>query len=417
MRKIYITEKRLFKYGICSNAVYVFLLFLFRPNGLNVEKVVITSFLLFSALSILYLGFRNRSSLSALSKTNRILFIILILWGIITIIRGFSLELQDWVTNFGNVYMGLAWVLPVVLIIGIKIENWTAIFKSLIFMFGLMLFSTLFVFHYNAEPGKLRTEWSWLLRPINFIILIGIQRFNFNSRLMMYIAFALYIMIAVFTEQRIEALFLALVFFFIILMKLKHVKIKKSIIRIMISCFLVLMILVFTYGYENISLLISKIIEFKDSRTFLFRELANDMSTSEKIFGRGSLGTYYSPFFNKVLRYFELMGEYLFALDNPTRITIEVGYLQMILKGGFLMLILNFSIMLRASYLAFFKSNNSFVKRLGLFIFSLTLLSLISFRPAFTPTFILLWMSIGTVLNKSNREMTDDEVRAKLNLI
>ena len=71
--------------------------------------------------------------------------------------------------------------------------------------------------------------------------------------------------------------------------------------------------------------------------------------------------------------------------------------------------------MLRAVYVAFFKSNNNFVKRLGLFILALTLLSLISFRPAFTPTFILLWMSIGTVLNKKNRMMTDEEIKSKLN--
>jgi len=175
------------------------------------------------------------------------------------------------------------------------------------------------------------------------------------------------------------------------------------------------MILVFTYGYENISILANRVIEFKDSRTFLFTEMLDDLSFTEKIFGRGSLGTYYSPFFTKVLRYFEHIGEYWFALDNPTRITVEVGYLQMILKGGFLLLFLNFGIMLRAVYVAFFKSNNNFVKRLGLFILALTLLSLISFRPAFTPTFILLWMSIGTVLNKKNRLMTDEDIKLKLN--
>jgi hypothetical protein len=199
-------------------------------------------------------------------------------------------------------------------------------------------------------------------------------------------------------------------------MNLKHIKIKKAVIKYIILSFIVLMVLVFTYGYENISLLINKIVEFNDSRTFLFTELLADLNFTEKIFGKGSLGTYYSPFFNKVLRYFEHIGEYWFALDNPTRITVEVGYLQMILKGGFLLLILNFSIMLSSVYLAIFKSNNNFVKRLGVFILSLTLLSLISFRPAFTPTFILLWMAIGTVLSKKNRMMTNEEIESKLKI-
>lgn len=413
---MFITEKKLFKYAICSNALYVLLLFLFRPNGLNFQKVSITGFLLFSVIAILYISYRNRSLLDELSKPIKTIFYLLFFWGLITIARGFSLNIQDWVTNFGNVYMGLAWIVPVVLVLGIKIENWKPVLNAVQFMFGLMLFSTLFLLHYNAMPGKLKTEWTWLLRPINFILLIGVSRYTTLGRFIVYISFILYIIVAVFTEQRIEFIFLSLVFFFLFIMKLKHVKLKKTVIRYIILGFIILMILVFTYGYENISLLINKIIEFDDSRTFLFTELLADLNSTEKIFGKGSLGTYYSPFFNKVLRYFELIGEYWFALDDPVRITIEVGYLQMILKGGFLLLILNFSLMLKAVYLAFFKSNNNFVKRLGLFILSLTLLSLISFRPAFTPTFILLWMSIGTVLNKKNRMMTNEDIERKLKI-
>jgi hypothetical protein len=413
---MFITEKKLLKYAICSNALYVLLLFLFRPNGLNFQKVSITGFLLFSVVAILFIAYRNRSLLHELSKPIRTTFYLLFFWGLITIARGFSLSLQDWVTNFGNVYMGLAWVVPVVLILGIKIENWRPVLKAVQFMFGLMLFSTLFLLHYNAMPGKLKTEWTWLLRPINFLMLIGISRYNSLGKFVVYLCFILYIIVAIFTEQRIEFIFLSLVFFFLFIMKLKHIKIRKTVIRYIILGFILLMILVFTYGYENISLLINKLIEFDDSRTFLFTELLADLNSTEKIFGRGSLGTYYSPFFNKVLRYFELIGEYWFALDDPVRITIEVGYLQMILKGGFLLLILNFGLMLTSVYLAIFKSNNNFVKRLGLFILSLTLLSLISFRPAFTPTFILLWMSIGTVLNKKNRMMTNEDIESKLKI-
>jgi hypothetical protein len=413
---MFITEQKLFKYAICSNAIYVVLLFLFRPNGLNFQKVGITAFLLFSVMTILYLAYRNRSLLNQLSKPIRTLFYCLFGWGLITIVRGFSLNLQDWVTNFGNVYMGMAWVVPVVLILGIKIEHWKPVLKSVQFMLGLMLFSTLFLSHYNAMSGKLKTEWTWLLRPINFLLLIGVSRYNLTGRLMIYFSFILYIIVAIFTEQRIEFIFLALVFFFLFIIKLKHIKIKKTVFKYIILGFSVLMVLVFTYGYENISLLVNRIIEFKDSRTFLFTELLADLNTTEKIFGKGSLGTYYSPFFSKVLRYFEHIGEYWFALDNPTRITVEVGYLQMLLKGGFLLLILNFVMMLTAVYLALFKSENNFVKRLGIFILSLTLLSLISFRPAFTPTFILLWMAIGTVLSKKNRMMTNEEIESKIKI-
>jgi hypothetical protein len=279
-----------------------------------------------------------------------------------------------------------------------------------------MLFSIIFLPHHNALGGKLKTEWTWLLRPINFVLLVGVNRYKVTARLIIYLTFILYIIIAILTEQRIEFIFLALVFFFLFIIKIKKIKIKKSIIKYIILGFIILMILVFTYGYENLSLLVNKIIDFKDSRTFLFNELFDDFNTFEFYFGRGSLGTYYSPFFSKVLRYFEHIGEYWFALDNPTRITVEVGYLQMILKGGMVLLLLNFSIMIFSVYLAIFKSKNNFVKRLGIFILALTILSLISFRPAFTPTFILLWMSIGTVLSKKNRMMTNEEIESKISI-
>ena len=96
--------------------------------------------------------------------------------------------------------------------------------------------------------------------------------------------------------------------------------------------------------------------------------------------------------------------------DEPIRINIEVGYLEMILKGGFIMLILNFLMMIVSAYYGIFRSKNKFIKRLGFFILILLLLSIISFRPAYTPIFIILWTCIGSVLNQDNRLMTDSEV-------
>jgi hypothetical protein len=160
----------------------------------------------------------------------------------------------------------------------------------------------------------------------------------------------------------------------------------------------------------------NKIIEFQDSRTFLFNELFADLNFKEKIFGRGSLGTYFSPFMEHTRDYITNYLKKDWWGDAPDRITIEVGYLQMILKGGFVLFILTTYLMLNASYLAIFKSNSTFIKRLGYFILTLSILSLISFRPAFTPTFIILWTAIGTVLSKKNRQMTDGEIEKLVKL-
>ncbi|MCP4970708.1 MAG: hypothetical protein GY932_08970 [Arcobacter sp.] len=414
--KMYITYDKILKYGLCSNAVYVFLLFLFDPNGINVQKIAITLFLMLSVIFVLFLAYVKRNWLKDIPKSSRTLFTFILIWGVIVMLRGISFKLQDLVTNFGNVYMGLAWLVPITLIIGLDIKNWKTVFKFIWFIFFLMILAMPFFPAHAALSGKLKTEWSWLLRPINFIIIFGIYKFKLINRLLIYLTFLIYFLVTFEAEQRIEYVFFGLSVFFLFIIKIKHFNLRKDLLKLIIIGFVILIISVFTIGYENLSALASKIINYTDSRTFLFTELFQDFNIFEEIFGRGSLGTYYSPLFAKQTYYFEHTGEYRYTLDHPIRITIEVGYLQMILKGGFVLLISTISLKLQAVYLALFKSKNNYVKRLGIFVLVLTIISLISFRPAFTPTFILLWISIGTVLSRRNRLMTDKEIEKILDL-
>ena len=408
---MYITEKNLLKYALYANAIYVCFLFLFRPDGITIQKITISSFLLLSVLAMYVLCFRGWNSLSQIPKTAKRVFVFLILWSAIVVLRSFSLKLQDWVTNFGNVYMALAWFTPLLIVIGQKLENWKIIIKAIFFMFYLMMIAILFYPFQSLST----TEWTWLLRPLNFIILIGLYRYKLLDKITIFITLIIYVFIGTELEQRIEFMFLGVVMIMILIDTIKHIKIKKVILKYILFGFLFLLLLVFTYGYENISLIVYKAIEFQDSRTFLFNELLTDLTKGEQIFGRGSLGTYYSDFFRLTREYYERMGNTGWRGDSATRITIEVGYLQMILKGGFLLFGLTAFLMFNAAYLALFKSKNRFVKRLGLFILILSILSLVSFRPAFTPTFIILWIAIGTVLNKKNRGMNNKEIEKLIN--
>ncbi|MEZ4801582.1 MAG: hypothetical protein R2797_02335 [Gelidibacter sp.] len=401
-----ISEKRLLKYSLYGIAIYIFLFFLLEVENGGILKLLITIPYVLSVISLLSICYKNRHQLSGIPKTARNIFYVLIFWGFITAARGFSLSPQDWITNFGNVYMAWAWFTPLMIIVGQKIENWKTIITCIFFMFQLMVISMFFLpFFFNIRP-----EWTWMLRPLNFIMLLGISRYNASSRLLVYVLVVCYIIVAIKVEQRIEFVYLFMVFLFLTIDTLKHLKIKYKLLKISLFGFLALLIFVFAYGYENISIMVSNYIEFQDSRTFLFKELMSELNGVEKIFGRGSLGTYFSEYFEHTKWYTEEILKQTWYGDSSTRITTEVGYLQMILKGGFLMLFLNTFLMTYAIYKALFRSNNRFIKRLGLYILILLILSLISFRPAFTPTFIILWTAIGTVLNKKYRTMQDEEI-------
>lgn len=402
---MYISEKKLLLYGLNSNTIYVFLLFLFRPDGINLQKLIISSFLAFSIVCVMVLAFRNRQRIYLIPKISRRVFLFLMLWSLFVVLRSLSFSSQDFVTNFGNVYMALAWFTPLLLILGWKIETWKIIFKSIFFMFQLM-FVALFALPFYRGGGKLKTEWIWLLRPINLLALIGVKQFNISYRVLIYFSVGSYLLMAVLTEQRIEFILLALLLMFIFIDK-----VNRKLFKYIVFGFVILTFLIFTYGYEELTIIVLKFVDYQDTRIFLYNELLEELGRSRELLaGRGSLGTYYSHFMEHTKWYTETYLKRKWWGDSSIRITIEVGYLQMILKGGFILFLTNLFLMLQSSYLAIFRSNNKFIKRLGVFILIISILSLISFRPAFTPTFIILWVAIGTILNPKNRMMTDQEI-------
>ena len=270
----------------------------------------------------------------------------------------------------------------------------------------ILFFSSLF---YHADYN----DWVMLLRPVNLILLVGIYHFRFFDKVKIYLLIIIYIMVnAYFTSRRVDLLFLILTLSLLLMDKLLIIQVRKFFLKYILLGFLFVFTIIFAFGYEHVSNFIASFIDFQDSRTFLFKELMSELSFTEKIMGRGSLGTYFSEFMAHTKRYtIEILKQNWWG-DSSTRITTEVGYLQMILKGGFVLVILNLIIYIKASYLAIFKSKNKIIKRLGYIILILTILMIVEFRPTFTPIFIIFWMAIGTVLSKKNREMSDDEIES-----
>ena len=404
---MYITKSRLLKWGLYSNAIYILLFFLLKPDGFGFQKIVISMFFLFSVFSIYFLCIKDGKQLNQISTGNRWVIYLLLIWGVIVIVKSFTLSLQDWITNFGNVYMGFAWLMPAMTILGLKIENWTVIFKSISFMFTLMIGAFLFL-----SVLTINDEWIWLLRPLVFVLIIGFNRFTLIKKIQILVIIVVYLVVSTIGERRMEYLWLIMVFGFLIMDRALSFRIRRTFIKYIIAGFLLVLTLIFTFGYEYVWRIVTMFADIQDSRTFLFRELMSELNFTEKIFGRGSLGTYYSEYFEHTKWYVVDVLKKPWYGDSSTRITIEVGYLQMILKGGFIMMLLNLIILISSSYVAIFKSRNKFIKRLGYYILIFMILYLIELRPTFTPIFFILWMAIGTVLNKKYRLMDDEEINA-----
>ncbi|MEP6725377.1 MAG: hypothetical protein ABJC98_06165 [Bacteroidota bacterium] len=137
-----------------------------------------------------------------------------------------------------------------------------------------------------------------------------------------------------------------------------------------------------------------------DSREYVFNQYFTSME-DYMWFGKGLDGTYYCP----------LVTDDIDIDAVEYRDLIECGYLQVILKGGYVNLALFLAIMVPAVFLGLFQSRNVFSKACGFII----LLWLIDMGPYGLPTlslrYILVWICVGVCYNKNIRLYGEDEIK------
>jgi hypothetical protein len=134
-----------------------------------------------------------------------------------------------------------------------------------------------------------------------------------------------------------------------------------------------------------------------DNRSGVDLDLINDLTLEEAwIIGKGADGTYRSSEFND-LRYVH-----------------ETGYLYLILKGGIIYFILYVGLLVHASYVGFFKSKNSFIKGLSIYIF-FHVIFLIPFGvPSFGIEYLLVWVSFLFCESKYWRCLNSDQIKLEI---
>jgi hypothetical protein len=140
---------------------------------------------------------------------------------------------------------------------------------------------------------------------------------------------------------------------------------------------------------------------FIESRGMIFEDFFSDFSSApDWIFGRGLEGT--------VLR--------TINPDSGTGDIIENGFLDVILKGGLIYLVPFILILLRASYLGLFKSNNDLAKAsASLILIYLIMMSYFNL-PVYSTKYISLWIYISICFTPSMRNYSNEEIYQAINL-
>lgn len=126
----------------------------------------------------------------------------------------------------------------------------------------------------------------------------------------------------------------------------------------------------------------------QDTRTFLFRELNEDLtSTNSWIYGKGIFGTYYS----QVMHNAQMRNDYS---DNENRLGTECGHLWLLLKGGIIYFII-YVLLFYTAILRGNKSDNYWLIFLSFILASRLMMMFISFTPSFDISNILIWLFLA----------------------
>ena len=372
-----------------------FLSILGFPKTFSVAKIFASVPLLLAGVLLLVFSFRGflrfipRVRLSTL-----VIFALLIFWSFVITARSILNEPASILSIIGNHTVAWPWFAPLIAVLLVVASRFDSIYEVAFSIVRASVILTICVFGLTLVSFETKSYWIFL-SDISFVaIFCWLLRGQYDSSQQRVIIAGIfcYAVAGYFTSLRITWVVISIAFLgdlFITLVILFR-RILKPVIRG--PLFLLLSLAVVSAGYYVIDSN-SRLNLFIDTRSFLFDEVLLDLSGAEYLTGRGVMGRYYSPFFAS----FYDQG---LAGDSWQRLTVEVGYFKMLLKGGLLLVVLNAALVLNA-ILRGIRSNVREVQAHVLFCTIFFLGWMISFPNRFTPVYILLWASVGFLISRA----------------
>lgn len=337
------------------------------------------------------------------NRSLQTVFIIYCVWLLLIILRGFSLNyvfLKD--MFFDAQYGMLPYFTPLILLFRKSIFFYKKLFEAITILgilyviYDVAFFGEMFNRDETNVMSSGLVESSALLSvPVGFLLLT----FNYHSnrvKIFSGIVIFLTLFFAIVRARRGLIFICSSQIVFAYLLYLYNAK-KKYLI---IASSVILVLLGINYVNENFIKRSNTVFSFlmdrgaEDTRTGVELFFFADLTTRDWIIGKGIKGKYYSPNVEENQK-------------TNYRYVIETGYLQAILRGGLISLLLILVIAIPAIFLGLFYSKNTLSKAAGLWI----LLWLLYLYPAtmegFTLYYLIFWISIGICYSKILRNIPE----------
>jgi hypothetical protein len=357
----------------------------------------------------LIIGAFNIAMLKLKSSYLRILFVFYFIWLLLIIFRD-----SPQLANFTMIKVflfspygggGLLYFIPLAVFIPKNAAFYRKTFDAIIvsgiiyLLFCIVMANHLLVAGDNPEGQEMLETLSVLSVPCGFILCTSAYHSKFRNLLALSIV-VLTLLFAIIRARRGLTLYCSSILFFAYLIYFYNSKKKYIHIYglVLFLCLGALYVSKMTYHIRE-----NRIFGFfaergdDDTRTGIEWYFYNDMKMKDWIVGKGILGSYYCPDISE-------------SQQTDFRDDIETGYLQIILKGGLVSLILFLLIAIPAIIKGIFFSRNMLAKASGIWI----LLFISTLYPRdetkFNMNYLLVWMSIGLCYRKDLRKMQQKEV-------
>ena len=339
-----------------------------------------------------------------------LLFIIYFLWQLIFVVRGNfqDMDYEEVKSLFFNGNYGLICIfVPLVSLLPVSLFNFKKLFDASFILLFLYVIFTVSVFtnllhpdpHNSFAREAFESSVKFLAFPVCFILL----NFDLQSNRKKLIAlgiFTLVILFAVFRARRgilmmcgIVAIFAFVFHFFRSSKKLGW---ALGIVYLLILGY---QFYVIDYSFSKVNFL-GNLFErgLENTRTYVEDCFYSSMSTMDWIVGKGYNEGYLCPGIDESV------------FGSSVRKVIETDYLQLILTGGLVNLILLLAIILPAVFLGLFHSSNLFCKKAATWIMIWLFFLYPSNGYTLSIFHISMWLMVASCYNKNFRALSDQTI-------
>lgn len=400
------TEKRIALFVASISSLLIW-------NLLDITHViggkVCTLLVLLSLIPFVYSSLKLLNDHKFESSYFKFIFTLFIFYQLVIVIRGFSFSYKDIKEYVQTNYIFWPFIIPLFIFFDKDIKTFGYLFKWIYYSGIFFLVVSLF-FPFLLLTRSTSETFILLIIPCGFLLLNSTYISN-KKTILSFLVFFISILSLLYLARR-SALGTVLGFlvssYFLNLISKSKSKLFGYFPLIIIVAGLLLSSQLFENSKE---VLLNKMTVriSEDTRSGVFERffyyLKNDMT-----FGKGMNGIYYCPMWES-----EIDGEYFAAVEY--RNIIENGYLQLLLNGGIVHIVLLLLVLLPSALKGIFMSSNHFVKACGIVIF-LRLIDMFFYgMPSLNLAYILVWICVGVCYKTSIRRMTDDEIRSEFNKV